>query len=115
MADISKITLPTGTTYNLKDTVARESIGALSGAVKYLGVTTTELTDGATTSPITIEGKSITPKAGDVVIYGENEFIWSDTGECDKFYISTWTKHKVLTDADIDIADSEYYIKRYVY
>lgn len=41
--------------------------------------------------------------------------IWSDTGECDKFYISTWTKHKVLTDADIDIADSEYYIKRYVY
>ena len=43
MADISKITLPTGTTYNLKDTVARESIGALSGAVKYLGVTTTKL------------------------------------------------------------------------
>ena len=81
MADISKITLPTGTTYNLKDTVARESIGALSGAVKYLGVTTTELTDGATTSPITIEEESVNPKAGDVVIYGENEFIWSDTGE----------------------------------
>lgn len=81
MADISKITLPTGTTYNLKDTVARESISALSGAVKYLGVTTTELTDGATTSPVLIEGESVTPKAGDVVIYGENEFIWSDTGE----------------------------------
>lgn len=81
MADISKITLPTGVTYNLKDTVARESIGALSGAVKYLGVTTTELTDGATTSPITIEEESVTPKAGDVVIYGESEFIWSDTGE----------------------------------
>ena len=53
----------------------------MSGAVKYLGVTTTKLTDGSTTSSITIEGKSVTPKAGDVVIYGESEFIWSDTGE----------------------------------
>lgn len=41
--------------------------------------------------------------------------IWSDTGECDDFKMSTWTKHKVLTDADIDIADNDYYIKRYVY
>lgn len=81
MADISKITLPTGATYDLKDTVARESISALSGAVKFLGTTTTELTDGCTTSPILIEGESITPKAGDVAIYGESEFVYSEVGE----------------------------------
>lgn len=79
MADISKITLPTGTTYNIKDIVARENISALSGALKYIGTTTTDITDGATTSPITIGGVSITPTAGNVVIYGESEFVWSDT------------------------------------
>ena len=47
MADISKITLPSGTTYNIKDEVARR---AQSGAMHWLGITTTALTDGATTT-----------------------------------------------------------------
>lgn len=37
MADISKITLPSGTTYDIKDARARELIGSLSGALTYLG------------------------------------------------------------------------------
>lgn len=78
MADISKITLPSGNTYDIKDAVARDKIATLSGAMTYIGETTTELTDGCTTSPITISGKSVTPKSGDVVIYGNCEFIWSD-------------------------------------
>lgn len=78
MADISKITLPSGNTYDIKDAVARDKITTLSGAMTYIGETTTELTDGCTTSPITISGKSVTPKSGDVVIYGNCEFIWSD-------------------------------------
>lgn len=77
MADISKITLPSGTTYEIKDAKARELIGSLSGALTYLGTTTTALADGATTSPITIGGTSVTPKAGDVVAYGNSEFVWS--------------------------------------
>lgn len=77
MADISKITLPSGTTYNIKDATARANVAALSGALTFLGTTTTKLTDGATTAPITIGESSITPKAGNVVIYGNSEFVWS--------------------------------------
>lgn len=78
MADISKITLPSGTTYDIKDATARANISALSGALTFLGTTTTAITDGATTSPITIgDDSSITPKAGNVVIYGNSEFVWS--------------------------------------
>lgn len=60
MADISKITLPNGTVYNLKDEWARDKISdietAMTGGVTPLGTTTTELTDGATTNPITVNG-----------------------------------------------------------
>lgn len=77
MAEISKITLPSGTTYDIKDATARANISALSGALTFLGTTTTALTDGAATSPVTIGGSSVTPKAGNVVIYGSSEFVWS--------------------------------------
>lgn len=50
---------------------------ALSSAIKYQGVTTTVLTDGATTNPITIDGDSYTAKKGDEVIYGGREFLWT--------------------------------------
>lgn len=85
MADLSKITLPSGTTYNLKDAQAREDIeaikGAIAGGVSFLGITTTELTDGATTNPIIIDGTSTSAINGAVVVYGSKEFIWveSDT------------------------------------
>lgn len=77
--EISKITLPSGTTYDIKDAAARTKIEALSGAVTYLGVTTTALTDGSTTATVTIGNKQVAAAAGNVVIYGELEFIWSDT------------------------------------
>lgn len=83
MADISKITLPSGSTYNIKDAQARSDIStiqsAISGGMHYIGVTTTVLTDGASTNPITIGGNSVTAKAGDIAIYGSLEFIFSDT------------------------------------
>lgn len=79
MADISKITLPSGTTYDIKDATARSQISALSGAMKYIGTTTTALTDGSTTNPITIGGESVTAVAGDVAIYGEKEFVFNGT------------------------------------
>lgn len=83
MPDISQITLPSGTTYNLKDTQAREDIesirGAVSGGVSFLGITTTELTDGATTSTITVGGKQVSAINGALVIYSSDEFIWSES------------------------------------
>lgn len=69
---ISKVTLPSGNTYDIKDAEAREAIEKLSNAMHFLGVTTTVLTDGATTNPITINDESVTAVAGDVVIYKEN-------------------------------------------
>lgn len=82
MADLSKITLPSGTTYNLKDAKAREDIAAIeaaiAGGVTFLGITTTALTDGATTNPVTIGGESVSAINGCIVIYDTKEFIWAD-------------------------------------
>ena len=82
MAEISKITIGTST-YDIKDAVARAGI---AGGVHYAGITTTALSDKATTSPITIDGKSYTPTAGDIVIYVKSddkhlEFIWNAKAE----------------------------------
>ena len=80
MADISKITLPDNGSYDIKDAKAREDIAALQaslgGGIKYIGVTTTSLTDDSTTSSIQIGDDSITPKQGDLVIYDKLEFIY---------------------------------------
>lgn len=48
-----------------------------SGAVKWLGVTTTALEDGDTTNPITIDGQSVTAEDGDVVQYGTSLFAFN--------------------------------------
>ena len=83
MADISKITLPSGTTYDLKDATARQSISdiqtAMSGGVSFLGETTTALTDQATTTTIKINGSNVTAKAGNLVYYGKKEFLFNGT------------------------------------
>lgn len=83
MADISKITLPSGTTYDIKDATARAAIG---GAIIIRGTTTTALTDGATTNPITIDNESYTAVANDAVFYGNKEFVfdgakWHEFGD----------------------------------
>lgn len=87
MADISVITLPSGSSYNLKDSTARAEIESLRSEMgslgSYLGATTTTLTDGATTSPITVKDgdstKSVTPsEAGDWTVDSSNvTYIWT--------------------------------------
>lgn len=79
MANIKQITLPSGTTYDIVDQGARDLIDALAGYTVFLGVTTTALTDGSTTNPITIDGKSVTATAGGIVTYGSAEFIFNGT------------------------------------
>lgn len=73
---ISKVQLASGNTYYVKDTEARELIEALGSPTHFLGVTTSVLTDGATTNPIMINEASVTAKSGDIVVYGSAEFIW---------------------------------------
>lgn len=79
MPEISKITLPSGTTYDLKDAYARGLIAELHNFTEYLGVTTTPLTNGASTNPIIINGESVTAVSGDVTTYNTEEFIFNGT------------------------------------
>lgn len=83
MADISKLTLLNGTTYDLKDAQARSDIedikGAIAGGVTFMGETTTALTDGATTNPITINNKSVSAIKGYLVVYNSKEFVFDGT------------------------------------
>lgn len=83
---LKELTLPSGNTYWLKDDEVRQWIGdgSTSGAEKrlsdaeneisklqnathWLGITTTTLSDGSTTNPITINGQSVTAASGDIV------------------------------------------------
>ena len=61
--EISKITLPSGTTYDIKDSKARQDIADIktdiSGAMHYVGITTTVISDGSTTATLVIDNKSI--------------------------------------------------------
>ena len=84
MAEISKITLPSGTTYDIKDEVARLQIAAITGgdAVSFAGVSETLLTDGGTQKP-TIDEEQVEPKLGQLYFYGVQEFIW---GPDDKWH-----------------------------
>lgn len=81
MADISQIKLPNGSIYSIKDAFAREQIssilGNVTGVMRFVGITTTELTDGAEISSVMVEGEEVLCQAGDVAIYGETEFIYN--------------------------------------
>lgn len=76
---ISQITLPSGTTYKIKDEEARSQISALTGgdAVVFIGVSTTELTDGGNQTP-TVSGETKTPATGQLFFYGTQEFIYGN-------------------------------------
>lgn len=82
MADLYKVTMPDGTVKFIQDAQARLDIEDLkekvTGAMHYLGESTTAISDGASTSPVTVEGISVIPNAGDIVTYGHMEFVWSE-------------------------------------
>lgn len=87
MAELWKITLPSGNTYELKDKYARDLIAQLLNFNHYLGVTTTELVEDDTTNPITISGESVTATEGDVVTLSSDnsEMIFNSLGKWQKF------------------------------
>ena len=84
---LSKLTVPSGAngaaqTYDLKDAEARDAITALENAtadgVHFIGKVADNagIKDGSTTNPITINDKSVTAKAGDLIVQGEEEFVY---------------------------------------
>lgn len=81
---ISKITLPSGTEYEIKDAYARSVIESVGGgdAVMFVGVSTTAMTDGGTEKP-TVRNSQVNPRPGNLFFYGTKEFIW---GNDDKWH-----------------------------
>lgn len=65
-------------TYNgsSEQTITAADLG-LSGAMHFLGVTTSNINEGSTLSSIIIDGKSVTQSKGDVVLYSHSEYIWT--------------------------------------
>ena len=70
----------------IKDAEAQQAISELqqsvTGGMHYIGETSTALVDGSTTSTLTPKSEGSMSKttgfvAGDLVIYGELEFVWS--------------------------------------
>ena len=57
-------------------TIAASDLG-LASAMLFLGTTTTAITDGAKTNPVAIGGSNKTVTAGNVVLYGSKEFVWT--------------------------------------
>ena len=83
MALISQITLPSGTTYDIKDAWARTQIEAIVGgsAVVFKGVSSTPLTDGGNENP-TVDGTVITVKStGELYFYQKEEFIYGNDNQ----------------------------------
>ena len=94
-----EITLPSGNSYYIEDNEVRQWIGTgstsgaeyriseledevakLSNATHWLGITTTAISDGSTTNPITINGESVTAVSGDIVQTSSRaEFIFNGT------------------------------------
>ena len=80
---ISKIVKGADTLW-LKDAQAWADIeeirGLIAGGTHWVDATTTVIADGATTNPIQVNGESYTAVAGDIVSYGNMEFIFSKGG-----------------------------------
>lgn len=51
----------------------------ISGAMHFLGISSTALIDGSTASSIVVSGNTITPQNGDVVLYNSGEYVWTGT------------------------------------
>lgn len=81
---MSKITLPvnidgtiTNVEFIIKDAEARQMITDLGNALYWIGVTTTALSEGATTNPISVGGQDVTAKLGGLASYEGMEYAWN--------------------------------------
>jgi len=83
---MSKLTLPVmvegqvqNVEFTIKDYEARQQIEQLGNALYWVGVTTSALTDGATTNPIVVGGEDVTVNVGGVASYDGLEFVFNGT------------------------------------
>lgn len=77
----------------------KDAVADLEGAMHFIGTTTTPLEDGGTTKPTDLYTGSTTMKAGDIVIYGDKEFVWTKAGAWEEL-------GDITTDVVIDSINS---------
>lgn len=75
--------------------------------LSYLGVTTTSLTDGATTNPIVINGNNVTAKSSDWAVSNSKDFIfngsiWQEVGDLSNYYTKEEMNNMLLEKADVE-------------
>lgn len=80
--------------------------GGPSNATHWVGVTTTALTDGATTDPVVINGENVAAELGAMVSYGPDEFVWNGSawqkfgGDSETFRVTVTNNTADRTFAD---------------
>ena len=114
-AYFDKVKLLDGSYAEVCDSVAR---AAIQGGTYFLGVTTTALTDGASTNPIVIGGNNVTAVNGNVAAYGNKEFVfaaadskWHELGDLTNLgalalkdeATGTYTPEGTVSKPDIDV------------
>ena len=93
-----------------------DKISVIDKAIIWQGVTTTEINDGASTNPVTIDGAPYTAKSGDMVTYDSTEFVfngtvWQEFGAASTIFTETLT----AGDTTITITNSQIAIGSMVY
>lgn len=91
-----------------------EKISVIDKAIIWRGVTTTEITDGSSTNPVTIDGASYTAKTGDMVTYESTEFVfngttWQEYGAASTIFAATLTAGETtvtITDSQIAVGST---------
>lgn len=94
---ISKVKATDGSTYMIKDSSVwgntnpqtwinnhstaslADVVDSLSNYSDFLGVTTSAISEGSTTSQIIIDGNTVTAQKGSIVLKDSKEFIWNGT------------------------------------
>ncbi len=104
----------TNTSLGNRLTALENSVGGFSGAMEFLGTSSTTITDGGTQAP-TINGSAISIekcKSGNVVLYEQQEYIWNGStwelfGDEGSYVVKTRKINgKALTD-DITLTGSD--------
>lgn len=92
---IQEVTLPSGNKYELVDAEARNKLDTLSSYTQFLGVTTTDITDGTTSAVIVVDGTTMTAVTGNIVIKNTGS---STAGRIAQEYIYTGSSWQFFGD-----------------
>lgn len=84
----------------------------LSGAMHFLGVSTTAIKDGDAVGAITVDGKTVTPAVGDVVLYSNKEFVctstaWEELGDEGSYVLKTQTINGKALSGNISLTATD--------